>query len=443
MIYVGLAIGGMIAQFADVDRRRDTLRDAWSTGICQPDRRSDTSTTVADPVERRHRRLRAARRLVPRTGRQRLEFARVRRRRGASWRVEVAPASPARRGVRLAVGGRRRGRRQPPVPRRRGRPSPVPPRRAADRRARVRRRMARRSPASAPPTAARSSGSAIGVVGATRAVGDRTGCHERDRRRRRRRHRRGVTRGAPPATGGRVVVAAARARRRRRRDVGARVRPTARRAIADSLAPTARGLARPDRGGRARLGRPRRTAPSTPITHRGCSAGSPTGRSVCWRQGLVLGFHRSVDVAWRERLPTDRPVLIVANHGNGFVDPVVVAAVLGRLPRFLAKAALWKVVVARPFLGLAGVLPVYRSGDGDRASNNTSVFDACHRELAQRRDRGDLPRGHHGRPRRARSREVGRRPHRPRCAADVTRRRDRADRDGLREQDRDAQPGRP
>ena len=99
--------------------------------------------------------------------------------------------------------------------------------------------------------------------------------------------------------------------------------------------------------------------------------------------GLVLGFHRSVDVAWRNRLPTDRPVLVVANHGNGFVDPVVVASVLGRLPRFLAKAALWKVVVARPFLALAGVLPVYRSGDGDASSDNISVFDACHRELAQ------------------------------------------------------------
>lgn len=99
--------------------------------------------------------------------------------------------------------------------------------------------------------------------------------------------------------------------------------------------------------------------------------------------GLVLGFHRSVDVAWRERFPRDRPVLVVANHGNGFVDPVVVAGVLGRLPRFLAKAALWKVLIARPFLGLAGVLPVYRSADGDQASNNASVFEACHRELAQ------------------------------------------------------------
>ena len=45
----------------------------------------------------------------------------------------------------------------------------------------------------------------------------------------------------------------------------------------------------------------------------------------------------------------------------------LVAAALGRLPRFIAKAALWRVTVARPFLALAGVLPVYRTGDGDRA----------------------------------------------------------------------------
>lgn len=97
---------------------------------------------------------------------------------------------------------------------------------------------------------------------------------------------------------------------------------------------------------------------------------------------LTHAFHRSVEVAGRERLPKDRPVLVVANHGNGFVDPIVVASVLGRLPRFLAKAALWKVSVARPFLALAGVLPVHRSADGDRPGDNRSVFEACHRELA-------------------------------------------------------------
>jgi 1-acyl-sn-glycerol-3-phosphate acyltransferase len=98
---------------------------------------------------------------------------------------------------------------------------------------------------------------------------------------------------------------------------------------------------------------------------------------------LVRGFHRSVDVVDRDRLPKDRPVLLIVNHGNGFVDPVVVAAALGRLPRFLAKAALWKVVPARPLLDAAGILPVHRTADGDRAEGNLDTFAACHLELAR------------------------------------------------------------
>jgi 1-acyl-sn-glycerol-3-phosphate acyltransferase len=98
---------------------------------------------------------------------------------------------------------------------------------------------------------------------------------------------------------------------------------------------------------------------------------------------LAHAFHRSVEVTGREHLKTGAPMLIVANHGNGFVDPIVVTAVLRRLPRFIAKAALWKVVIARPFLGLAGVLPVYRSSDGNRPGENRSMFAACHHELAR------------------------------------------------------------
>jgi 1-acyl-sn-glycerol-3-phosphate acyltransferase len=97
---------------------------------------------------------------------------------------------------------------------------------------------------------------------------------------------------------------------------------------------------------------------------------------------LARAFFRSIEVVGREHLRRDRPTLIVANHGNGFVDPAVVTAVLGRLPRFLAKASLWRIPVARPFLAIAGVLPVYRVADGDR-SGNRRVFEACHRELAR------------------------------------------------------------
>ena len=92
VIYLGLAIAGMVAQFADVNRRRDTLRDAWSTGISSPDDDliiADRGSTRRARRPSRERGLRAARRLVPRTGRERVEFAGLCRRRESSLLVEL------------------------------------------------------------------------------------------------------------------------------------------------------------------------------------------------------------------------------------------------------------------------------------------------------------------------------------------------------------------
>jgi hypothetical protein len=36
VIYGGLVVGGLIAQFTDIDRRRDTLREAWAGGVSSP-----------------------------------------------------------------------------------------------------------------------------------------------------------------------------------------------------------------------------------------------------------------------------------------------------------------------------------------------------------------------------------------------------------------------
>lgn len=56
----------------------------------------------------------------------------------------------------------------------------------------------------------------------------------------------------------------------------------------------------------------------------------------------------------------------VANHHSSLVDPVALIARLPRLPRFLAKSALWdtKFLPLRPFLWLAGAIPVHRTTDG-------------------------------------------------------------------------------
>ncbi|MDE0803629.1 MAG: 1-acyl-sn-glycerol-3-phosphate acyltransferase [Acidimicrobiales bacterium] len=110
-------------------------------------------------------------------------------------------------------------------------------------------------------------------------------------------------------------------------------------------------------------------------------------------QVLVLAFHRRVDVVDRGRLKTDGPTLIVANHGNGFVDPAVVAAALRRVPRFVAKSTLWNVVASRPFLALAGVIPVYRQADGGDTVGNASTFRAVHEVLARRGTVAIFPEG--------------------------------------------------
>jgi 1-acyl-sn-glycerol-3-phosphate acyltransferase len=97
-------------------------------------------------------------------------------------------------------------------------------------------------------------------------------------------------------------------------------------------------------------------------------------------RAVLRGFYRKLEIAGRDRVPTDRPILLVANHFNGFVDPVVLTAAFGRVPRFLAKSTLWKVVVARPFLALAGIIPVHRAEDGSTTGNDRT-FASCYAAL--------------------------------------------------------------
>ena len=92
------------------------------------------------------------------------------------------------------------------------------------------------------------------------------------------------------------------------------------------------------------------------------------------------GLYRSIEVVGIDDL-SPGPKLIVANHFNGFVDPVVLAGALGRLPRFIAKATLWKVPGVGLLLGAAGVLPVHRQADGGGDNRGTfdTVIDELHR----------------------------------------------------------------
>jgi glycerol-3-phosphate O-acyltransferase / dihydroxyacetone phosphate acyltransferase len=91
---------------------------------------------------------------------------------------------------------------------------------------------------------------------------------------------------------------------------------------------------------------------------------------------LVLRiFFREVEVVGAERIPAGRPLVLVANHVNGLIDPLLLLAPLPVQPQLLAKSTLWKIAPLRPFLTLAGSIPVYRRQDaGADMSKNAETF---------------------------------------------------------------------
>jgi len=98
---------------------------------------------------------------------------------------------------------------------------------------------------------------------------------------------------------------------------------------------------------------------------------------------IVYTMYRSAEVRRNDADLSERPVIIVANHSAGFPDPVLIMYGLDRMPRFLAKATLWKNAAVGKVFDIAGVIPVNRADDGDTAGN-TNAFAACFDALRDR-----------------------------------------------------------
>jgi 1-acyl-sn-glycerol-3-phosphate acyltransferase len=109
-------------------------------------------------------------------------------------------------------------------------------------------------------------------------------------------------------------------------------------------------------------------------------------------QRLLLALaRRAVRVHYRVQhlggsVPADGPVLLVGNHPNGLVDPVLVASTTTRIVRFLGKAPLFEMPLLGGVLRGLAALPVYRAKDGADTAANARTFEAVFAALA----RGEL-----------------------------------------------------
>jgi glycerol-3-phosphate O-acyltransferase/dihydroxyacetone phosphate acyltransferase len=95
-----------------------------------------------------------------------------------------------------------------------------------------------------------------------------------------------------------------------------------------------------------------------------------------------------------ERVPGAGPVLLVANHANSLIDPLLVCAAARRPVRFLAKAPLFADPKTGWMVRAVGAIPVYRRvDDPDVMDRNTDTFRAAYEVLVGGAALGIFPEG--------------------------------------------------
>jgi 1-acyl-sn-glycerol-3-phosphate acyltransferase len=108
----------------------------------------------------------------------------------------------------------------------------------------------------------------------------------------------------------------------------------------------------------------------------------------------LRAFFRQVEVHGLENIPPGGPCLIVANHHNGMIDPVLLVAASDRPVTFIAKEGLFRIPILGRALRALQCIPAWRSQDpGYAPGKNAALFNAAAGAMAEGRALGIFPEG--------------------------------------------------
>lgn len=96
------------------------------------------------------------------------------------------------------------------------------------------------------------------------------------------------------------------------------------------------------------------------------------------------GYFKKIIITGKENLPKNRPVILVANHQNALIDPLLLATHTRLNPYFLTRASAFKNPIAAKLLSYIRMLPVYRVRDGfSTIQQNQQTFEQTYEVLSK------------------------------------------------------------
>jgi len=110
-------------------------------------------------------------------------------------------------------------------------------------------------------------------------------------------------------------------------------------------------------------------------------------------------FYRKYKVEGLHNFPErGTPCIVVSNHQNGLMDPLMCCLSAPRQLHFLTRADVFKPGLAFRFVSALNMLPVYRMHDrvSDMAAKNDEVFEICVKRLKLGAVVALFPEGNHG-----------------------------------------------